>query len=43
MGEKNSNDPESEPTINHNNVTYQHTNRNVSLNSCSVCTPMLIA
>ena len=32
MGEKNSEDPESELTVNRNNVTYQYTNRNVSLN-----------
>ena len=32
MGEKNSKDLESELTVNHNNVTYQYTNRNVSLN-----------
>ena len=32
MGEKNSKDPESVPTVNHNNVTYQYSNRNVSLN-----------
>ena len=31
MGEKNSNDLESELTVDHNNVTYQYTNRNVSL------------
>ena len=32
MGEKNSNDPESELTVNRNYVTYQYTNRNVSIN-----------
>ena len=32
MGEKNSKDQESELTVNHNNVTYQYTNINVSLN-----------
>ena len=32
IGEKNSKDPESELTVNHINVTYQYTNRNVSLN-----------
>ena len=32
MGEKNAKDPESELTVNHNDVTYQYTNRNVSLN-----------
>ena len=32
MGENNSKDPESELTVNQNNVTYQYTNRNVSLN-----------
>ena len=32
MGEKNSKDPESEHTVNRNNVTYQYANRNVSLN-----------
>ena len=32
MGENNSKDPESELTVNHNNVTYQYTNKNVSLN-----------
>ena len=32
MGEKNANDLESELTVDHNNVTYQYTNRNVSLN-----------
>ena len=32
MGEKNSIDLESKFTVNHNNVTCQFTNRNVSLN-----------
>ena len=32
MGEKNSKDPESELTVNCNDVTYQYTNRNVSIN-----------
>ena len=32
MGEKNSKDPESEHTVNCNDVTYQYTNRNVSIN-----------
>ena len=32
MREKKSKDPESELIVNRNNVTYQHTNRNVSLN-----------
>ena len=32
MGEKNSKDPESELTVNCNDVTYHYTNRNVSIN-----------
>ena len=32
MGEKNSKDPESELTVNCNDVTYQYTNINLSLN-----------
>ena len=32
MGEKNSKDPECELTVNCNDVTYQYTNRNVSIN-----------
>ena len=32
MGEKYSKDPESRPTVNHNDVTHQYTNINVSLN-----------
>ena len=32
MADKNSKHAESELTVNHNNVTYQYTNRNVSLN-----------
>ena len=32
MGEENSKYPEREHTVNHNNVTYQYTNRYVSLN-----------
>ena len=31
VGDKNSNDPESELTVTHNNVTYQYANRNASL------------
>ena len=43
MGEKNYNDPESELTVNRNNVTYQYSKKMYLLISCSVCTPMLIA
>ena len=33
MGKYSSNDPKSELTVDHNNVTYQYANRNVSLNT----------
>ena len=42
MGEKKSNDPKYELTVNHN-ATYQYTNRNVSLSKLCCMLTMLIA
>ena len=43
MGERNSNDLESELTVNHNDVSFQYIPTEMYiLKGCSVCTPMVI-